>query len=148
MEPRNILVPVDFSTHSYRALETAIGLAKTFDATIHVLHAYHLYVPMSLPVPMESATQVLNGMHDALLAKLQELREKIHAEGVTARIELIESVPTEAIVTAAERISADLIVMGTRGLTGVKHVLLGSVAERTVRLAPCPVMTLKARDES
>jgi nucleotide-binding universal stress UspA family protein len=137
---------MDFSSHSQKALETAVALAKTFDATIHILHAYHLYVPLAFPVPTESASQLLNGMHDAMLSRLQELREKIHLEGVSARIELIESVPTEAIVASAERIPADLVVMGTRGLTGVKHVLLGSVAERTVRLAPCPVMTVKEQD--
>jgi len=52
--------------------------------------------------------------------------------------------PSEAIVMTAKEIGADLIVMGTRGLSGFKHVLLGSVAERTVRLAPCPVMTVHA----
>ena len=52
--------------------------------------------------------------------------------------------PSEAIITVAKEIDADLIVMGTRGLSGFKHVMLGSVAERTVRLASCPVMTVHA----
>ena len=52
--------------------------------------------------------------------------------------------PAEAIARCAEKVGADLIVMGTRGLTGLKHVLLGSVAERTLRTAPCPVLTVKA----
>ena len=57
---------------------------------------------------------------------------------------LTPMLPSEAISSAAQELGADLIVMGTRGLTGLKHVMLGSVAERTIRIAPCPVLTVKA----
>jgi nucleotide-binding universal stress UspA family protein len=68
------------------------------------------------------------------------------AAGVLAETHLVEFAAWEAIVETAKQIKADLIVMGTRGLTGLKHALLGSVAERTLRFAPCPVLTVK--DES
>jgi nucleotide-binding universal stress UspA family protein len=60
----------------------------------------------------------------------------------------MSELPSEAIITVAKEIGADLIVMGTRGLSGFKHVMVGSVAERTVRLAPCPVMTVHAPESS
>ena len=63
-----------------------------------------------------------------------------------AESEVVAEAPSFAIQEAAQRTSADLIVIGTRGLTGLKHVLLGSTAERTVRLAPCPVLTVKAEN--
>ncbi len=68
-------------------------------------------------------------------------------EGIQCESHLIAQTPSAAIVEAAEQIGADLIVMGTRGLSGLKHILLGSVAERTVRVAPCPVMTVKGDKE-
>ena len=64
--------------------------------------------------------------------------------GIAASGHVVADPAAPAIAHAAEELHADLIVMGTRGLSGLKHVVLGSVAERTVRLAPCPVMTVKA----
>jgi nucleotide-binding universal stress UspA family protein len=78
--------------------------------------------------------------------KLDEEKRRATAAGVKATTELVPDAPAVATVEAARRIGADLIVMGTRGLTGVKHVLLGSVAERTIRTAPCPVLTVKHAD--
>ena len=63
--------------------------------------------------------------------------------GLVAMAHLAELPPAQAITQTAEEIGADVIVMGTRGLAGLKHVLLGSVAERTIRTAPCPVITIK-----
>ncbi len=78
--------------------------------------------------------------------QLRERQKKIEAEGVPAEASVSSEFPPQAIVEMAKDIGADLIVMGTRGLTGIKHVMLGSVAERTVRLAPCPVLTVKAEE--
>ena len=70
----------------------------------------------------------------------------MQAEGIEVSNQVTPMSPGEAISGVAEDIGADLIVMGTRGLTGVKHVLLGSIAERTIRIAPCPVLTVKGSD--
>jgi nucleotide-binding universal stress UspA family protein len=78
--------------------------------------------------------------------RLQTLADKVQAEGIEVRTHLRNEAPADAIVACAEELAADLIVMGTHGYTGVKHALLGSVAERTLRAAPCPVLTLKADD--
>jgi nucleotide-binding universal stress UspA family protein len=76
----------------------------------------------------------------------RERQEKIEAAGVPAEASASSGFPPQAIVEMADDIGADLIVMGTRGLTGFKHLMLGSVAERTVRSAPCPVLTVKAEE--
>ena len=79
----------------------------------------------------------------AAVAKLDQLRTKVAGRGVETHVHLREAPPSVAICDVAAELGVDLIVMGTRGLSGLKHVLLGSVAERTVRNAPCPVLTIK-----
>ena len=79
----------------------------------------------------------------AAARRLEEWREKAAADGVEAEARLSANLPSMGITDAATEEKADLIVMGTRGLSGIKHVLLGSVAERTLRTAPCPVLTVK-----
>ena len=87
-------------------------------------------------------------IREAATRQLEKWRDKVAAEKVEVEAEISPIFPSEAIASTAERIGADLIVMGTRGLSGIKHVLLGSVAERTVRIAPCPVLTVKAKGEA
>jgi nucleotide-binding universal stress UspA family protein len=143
---RKIVVPTDFSGHADAALEYAVFLAKTHGASIHLVHAYQLPIR---PTPSEFAYSA------GLFADIQKyaqqgvdaLRQKVAAQGIEASAEAVEGPASVRIVELAEHARADLIVMGTRGLTGVKHVLLGSVAERTVRHAPCPVLTIKAKDQ-
>ena len=141
-----ILVPVDFSAHSSKALKLAIGLAKTFSAEIHLLHAYHLPPLIALPEMMVLPQSYLDGVRDASARKLEKSFQTVTSEGVKCQRHLTTQIPSAAIVETAERVGADLIVMGTRGLTGLKHVLLGSVAERTVRSAPCPVMSVRSEE--
>ena len=76
--------------------------------------------------------------------QLRACAEKAMAHGLHVETNATPVPAADAISAYAEKVQADLIVMGTRGLTGLKHVLLGSVAERMVRMAPCPVLTLKA----
>jgi nucleotide-binding universal stress UspA family protein len=143
---RKILVPVDFSSHSAHALQMAIDLAKTFGAKLHLLHCYSINVGAISPYGLVIPESFDRDIRDAAQRQLAQWREKATAKKVEAETEVSPVFPSEAIATTAERIGADLIVMGTRGLSGVKHVLLGSVAERTVRIAPCPVLTLKSAD--
>jgi nucleotide-binding universal stress UspA family protein len=142
-----ILVPVDFSSHSQKALETAIALAKTFNAQIHILHAYHLNVSAAAPDGIVVPQAFWDSVRDAAARKLEKSVQSATAEGVQAESHLTADTPSAAIGRIAAQIGADLIVMGTRGLTGLKHILLGSVAERTVRTAPCPVMTVRVDEE-
>lgn len=144
MQIRKILVPVDFSADADHAVEVATGLAKTFGARLLLLHAYHLPAQLAMPDQVMIPQEYWDGIRDAAMRKLEEYRAQAGKAGVEADVELVAQAPSYAIQEIAETSGADLIVMGTRGHTGLKHVLLGSTAERTVRLSPCPVMTVKA----
>ena len=147
MRIQTILVPIDYSPHSAKALQVAIGLAKTLSAKVHLLLAYHLPVSITMPDAVVIPQSFWDSVKDASARKLEKSFETVTREGVRCESHLTAQTPSAAIVETAKQIGADLIVMGTRGLTGLKHVLLGSVAERTVRSAPCPVMTVKIDEE-
>ncbi len=144
MQWRKILVPMDFSEDSEAALGKAIEFAKVFGASIHLLHVFEYPTYVGTPWGTSFPPGAFSEVRTRAAAFLAERTEKVEAEGIQATAESEEGRPSEVIVAVAERIDADLIAMGTRGLTGVRHVLLGSVAERTLRHAPCPVMTVKA----
>jgi nucleotide-binding universal stress UspA family protein len=144
MAIQKILVPTDFSDGAQRACEIAARLAKPLGASIHLLHVLHLPVQTITPevpvVPMGYWRDVVASAESAVA----ELQRKLEAEGLRVSTEVLEDLPGFAIAHSAARAHADLIVMGTRGTTGIKHAVFGSVAERTVRTAPCPVLTVKA----
>ena len=139
-----ILVPVDFSEHSTAALEAAIELARVLDSKLHLLHCYQIQPGGISPYGIAIPSSYFNDIRDAAAQQLAEWQEKHVPAGIPVDVSLVSEVPSTTIVETAKEIGADLIVMGTRGLSGFKHVLLGSVAERTVRLALCPVMTVHA----
>ena len=143
-----ILVPVDFSDDSRAALDLAIELATSFEASIHLLHCCQDFVGDLSPYDLSCPEDFYKELHRAAGKKLDDLRAELKSSGVTMTTEICTSLPSEAICDAATSKHADLIVMGTRGVSGIKHVILGSVAERTVRSAPCPVLTVKAEARS
>lgn len=148
MDIQTILVPTDFSKDADKALETAVELAKTFGARVEVVHVYHLEIPIASP--MGGGYAFPDGFFESIRkhsqAKVDEVVRAKAGSGVDISGRAVEGPPSIAIAQEAEKISADLIVIGTRGLTGLKHVVLGSVAERTVRTAKCPVLTVKGDD--
>jgi len=143
---QTILVPTDFSPHSETALEVAEKLVKLTGGKIHLLHCYKINVggisPYGISIPEEFNRQV----REAAEKKLEEVVREVAAEGIEIEAHLTPRFPSEAVSDLAKELGADLIVMGTRGATGLKHILLGSVAERTIRIAPCPVLTTKETD--
>ena len=145
---RVILVGMDFSPHSEAALDRAVDFARAFGARIHLLHSYAVPVRGVMPYDFTVPDGVWDGIRKAAETKLEEYRQEVVSAGVEASSEVSTELPSEAILAAADEIDADLIVMGTRGHTGLKHVLLGSVAERTIRLAPCSVLTVKEEEKS
>lgn len=140
---RKILVPVDFSSHSGRALEDAIALAKEWGAELHLLHCYPIHPaaidPYGIAVPASLEAEI----RQTAERRLGEWRDRAAAEGVAVQEHITAHLPSEEIPAAAERLGVDLIVMGTRGLSGFKHVLLGSITERVLRAAPCPVWVVR-----
>jgi nucleotide-binding universal stress UspA family protein len=138
-----ILVPVDFSDHSREALDTAIQIAHLFGSTIHLLHCYHIETAGISPYGIVMPSGYYADLRDAAEKRLDDWHEIVSSEGIKSESILSTNSPSLATNLAAEEVEADLIVMGTRGLSGLKHAVLGSVAERVVRLAPCPVLTVK-----
>lgn len=139
----NILIAIDFSDPSNRALDKAKELAKAFGAKLHLLHAFDIPVPYVTPYEIAIPAEFIEGARKEARTRLTAIVDKVTSEGIDATGHLSESPAHSAIERAAEEVEADLIVMGTRGNTGLKHVLLGSVAERTLRHSPCSVLTVK-----
>ena len=138
-----ILVPVDFSEPAQRALDEAVGLAKAFGAELHLLHCYPLQLSAIDPYGITPPASYERQLREAAEQRLSEWCEKSRAQNLIVEQHVTPRSPFTEISALAEKLRADLIVMGTRGLGGFKHVLLGSVAERTIRTAPCPVLTVK-----
>jgi nucleotide-binding universal stress UspA family protein len=147
MQPfAKILVPVDFSEHSAEALRTAVALGRSYGAALTLVHVFD---PAAYAVPQEFALftpmqleRLTREFEDQLAATKSEAL-KLGAARVETR--LLSGTPAFRIADFAKDAGADLIVMGTHGRTGVRHLFLGSVAERVVRAAPCAVLTVKAR---
>jgi nucleotide-binding universal stress UspA family protein len=141
---KKILVAVDFSDDSRAALDLAVEMARDNSAALHLLHCYQIQPggisPYGIALPSEYFTE----LREAATGKLNDWQKEFVPAELESDARVDSEHPSLAITIAAERTGADLIVMGTRGLTGFKHVLLGSTAERIVRTAPCPVMTVKA----
>ena len=143
MKIKKILVPVDFSTHSEAAMELAREHARVFDAEILLLHvisdAIGLAPPYGPAMPVDFGMQI----ERAAMEQFDDWRQKHGPADLKLTSYVRRGIPSKQIVDLAKEDDVDLIIMGTRGLTGLRHVMMGSVAERTVRSAPCPVMTTK-----
>lgn len=138
-------MPTDFSKFSKNALTYAIAFAEKFGAELHLLHVVQdlaLFVPEAItdaPPVVPPVEQFVEAARTALDRVLKECCPP----GVTVRPEVVEGTPFHEIIAYARDKDVDLIVMGTHGHTGLVHVLLGSVAEKVVRKAPCPVLTVR-----
>jgi len=144
---RKILVPIDFSDHSSAALDLAIDLARTYGATLHLLHCYPIDPGAISPYGLVIPEGFDRDVREAAGRELARWGDKVAAANVAVEQHLSSMFPAEVIARTADEIGADLVVMGTRGLSGLKHVLLGSIAERVLRLAHCPVLTVKAPEK-
>ena len=140
---RCIVVALDFSELSSHALDTAIDLARSGGGEIHLVHAFDVRIPFVTPYEVAVPDNLITAARDAAARKLEKAMQRVGAAGLSGKSHLEEVPASSAVARVAEEVGADLIVMGTHGNTGLKHVLLGSVAERTLRRAPCSVLTVK-----
>ena len=147
-----ILVPVDFSPPSAEAVRYAATLARALDARIELVHIVEdpfMSTAWGAEVYVSDLTELLDSLSATAASRLEHLKTADLA-GVATATAVLRGDPWRRIVEHATSSGADLIVMGTHGHTGLSHVLLGSVAERVVRHAPCPVLTVReaARHEA
>jgi nucleotide-binding universal stress UspA family protein len=140
---KNVLVATDFSEPSVAALSYGREFARTFGATLHVLHVadsvyseYGEFYSGIVPELQHDLEEGARRQLDALLT--DEDRTVLHADAVV----FSAASKAAAIVDYANHLAADLVVMGTHGRGAISHLLMGSVAERVVRIASCPVLTV------
>jgi universal stress protein A len=142
---RRILHPTDFSRASAPALRRAVALAKACRAPLLLLHVMTPPSPfIAEDAPPSSYLELLTLARRSATRRLAAVLARVKREPVRAKSIFVEGVPASEIFRAARRAHADLIVMGTHGRTGVSRLFLGSVAERVVREARCPVLTVPA----
>jgi universal stress protein A len=142
MKPiKKILVPVDFSECSDEAMQYAAMIARRLNARVVLVHViqpftYGMTETFNL-VDHYTALKTIAG------PLLDQAGKKLSTQGVSVETDLLSGPAHHEILQKAGRVKADLIVMGTHGRTGLEHFLLGSVAEKVVRLSPCPVLSVR-----
>ena len=134
----HILVPLDFSDGAAGALESAVALAQQTQARLTLLHVVH--IPPAVEVDL---TPYLVDMEADARRGMTTYLKRVREAGLVGDVQVQRGVPYREILDMAHTQQVDLIVMGTHGRTGLTHALIGSVAEKVVRLAPCPVMVTR-----
>jgi len=151
-----ILVPLDGSEHSLRALEIAIQIAKKFDGKITLIHVYSVTIrPVIMPEPTTLTPPMIPAMTPAEVSKAVEAtrkagasilvdgEQKVKAEEVQVETTLREGHTVQEIVKTTKEGKFDLIVIGGRGISKIRELLLGSVTDGVIHHAPCPVLVIK-----
>jgi nucleotide-binding universal stress UspA family protein len=138
-----ILCAIDFSPTAERALEYAVFLAERFQADLIALHVFQLPASALPEGVLEPLAELEQGLEQRLLERLQEFMAPRVPAGQRVTPLVAEGLPYHEIAEIARQRGADLLVMGTHGRTGLSHLLLGSVAERVVRSATMPVVTVR-----
>jgi nucleotide-binding universal stress UspA family protein len=144
---RRILVPVDFSESTTPLLEWAAHLAAEHSSAVILLHAYHLPVEFQQTEGAYLPPDFWAGVKAEAEESLTRLATDLEGRGVETETVVCEGYAATVIVEEAQAREVDLIVIGTHGLSGLKHLLLGSIAERVVQKAHCPVLTVKSAAE-
>ncbi len=151
-----ILVPIDGSEHSLRALDIAVQIAKKFGGKITLIHVYSVTVrPIIMPEPTTLTTPGVPVMTSAEVSKIAEAarkagnriladgEQKVRAENVEVDTRLEEGHAVQEIIRVSKEGNFDLIVMGARGISKIREILLGSVSDGIIHHAVCPVLVVK-----
>ncbi|MEW5976538.1 MAG: universal stress protein [Acidobacteriota bacterium] len=138
---RRVLIPTDFSAYSQHALKYAVALAQSFKAQLFVMHVWEHALVAG---PTEAfPTEVLAEAENSEKEQLYRLTEEVKAKGIQAEAVFSSGRAYIEIVKKAGELDIDLITLATHGRTGLSHLVFGSTAEKIIRLAPCPVLTVK-----
>jgi nucleotide-binding universal stress UspA family protein len=143
MHIRRILVPTDFSAPSKQAIAYAFELAQTLGATLVLLHVIEELPPYIGFLPPEETPKVLEELADQARRDLAQVVPQAQDGKVEITCQAVVGAPYPKIIEVAQEMNADMIVIATHGRTGFRHFVMGSVAERVVRTAPCPVLTIR-----
>jgi nucleotide-binding universal stress UspA family protein len=143
--PKLILSPIDFSEHSQGALSDAVEIAKQFGSELLLVHAVPAIPRLTAASEIFHEAEFESELHKDAEERLQKLAQELSQQGLQVRSEV--GIANEAgmeILRIAEHNHADLIVIATHGMTGWHRMVFGSVTEKVVRLASCPVLVLRA----
>ncbi len=139
----DIMVSIDFSKNSNIILDAALYLAREFKANLTVVHvAETLTAYAGLSIPHISLPKLEEELQESARKKMEDIIQNINEE-FTITSNILSGDAAEQIVSFAKENDFDLLVLGTHGFKGIGKILLGSVAEKVVRTAPCPVLTIK-----
>lgn len=145
---KRVLVPVDFSAASLKALEYAADFAGPLKAelsALFVIEPIYYAVPDLAGAAAGATVGLIEEQRKSGKEQLERLQARYARRSIKLKTLLQTGTPYQAIVDTAKAIKADLIVMSTHGRTGMTHLLLGSVAERVVRSSACPVLTIRVK---
>jgi nucleotide-binding universal stress UspA family protein len=145
----NILVPVDFSEHSQNALANAKEIAKSYQAKIHLLHIIEETIHPAYSLSGKSSIfDIVPNIKEDCEKRLKKMISETAGDEVKTEINIVSGQAANEIINFARDNSMDLIVISTHGLTGLEHLLMGSTTEKVVRMASCPVFTVKSFGKS
>lgn len=145
--PHRILMGTDFSDYSKEALDYAVLFAKHFGAELYLLHVLDVptYIPGVASVTGPDFSELIRSLREGERKRLEALAGEVRQNGVVVHLILKEGTPFREIPKVVKEVSADLIVLGTHGRTGLDRFMMGSVAERVARRAPCPILLVKPK---
>jgi nucleotide-binding universal stress UspA family protein len=143
MTVQHFLVPIDFSPYAEHALDYAIALAQKLQARVIFLHV--IQPPLVVGTDMDAwpSPAFIEELETAIMSDMEGYLARVTSAGLEGEITVVHGVPFQEILDTAKKRQVDLIIMGTHGRTGLPHVFLGSVTEKVVRLAPCPVLVAR-----
>ena len=143
MTVHHVLVPIDFSPYAEHALDYAVAFAQKLQARVTLLHVIQPPLVAGADMGVWPSPAFVDELEAAITSDMEGYLARVTAAGLAGEIAVVHGVPFQEILDTAKARQVDLIVMGTHGRTGLSHVLLGSVAEKVVRLAPCPVLVAR-----
>jgi nucleotide-binding universal stress UspA family protein len=147
-QPKHILFPTDFSPYAFYAMNYALALARSYGATLHIGHVLDTTIngltgSTGVWLPQDEIDRVLTSMEEHADSRLDTLVQQAADEGVAAVKHMRRGHPAHDIGKMAEDLDCDLVVISTHGRSGLEHLVMGSTAERVVREAPIPVLSVK-----
>jgi nucleotide-binding universal stress UspA family protein len=149
LPPKVILSPIDFSTHSDEAVKVAADLAARFGSSLCLVNIVPMIPKLPKAAVIFNEREYEDELHKDAARQLALLAEDLGRKGITVTSEIgTANEVSQEILRIAEHVHADLIVIATHGLTGWHRLAFGSVAEKVVRLASCPVLVLRAQLEA
>lgn len=141
---RTILVPIDFSDHSYLALNYAKNQAQSMNSALHIIHVIEPSVyPADWGYSQVGFVDLEKELTEAAEKKLQQISADLAAEGIQSTTKVVSGRASDMIVAYAEEHKVDMISIATQGRSGIEHFLFGSTTERVLRKAPCAVLAVR-----